>query len=255
MKTFVIAEAGSCHDGIYEKAVDLINVARDAGADACKFQYWSDAGRLAQRRQAAKYLPIYAQYQMPRQWLSSLSIECHRRGLEFMCTTYLPEDIAVVEPYVRRFKIASFEAGDTEFIKEHFKYGKPTLVSTGMNAAPPIGPIILLHCVSAYPTPIDEANLAAIRLEGYGRAYEGFSDHTASVYAGAFAVCAGARIVETHIRLDSTSVTNPDAATALLPDAYTEYVHLIRTAERMLGDGQKRLMPCEADMAQYKVLV
>lgn len=254
-RTFIIAEAGSCHDGVYEKAVGLIDVARDAGADACKFQFWSSAERLADRRRAPKYLPIYQQYQMPASWLPRLSAECDRRKVEFMATTYLPEDIEVVAPHVRRFKIASFEANDTEFVRAHVPYGKSIILSTGMNptAQVAVPGLRQLHCVSAYPTPLDQANLAAIRLEGYGEAYAGFSDHTHCVYAGAFAVCAGAEIVEVHIKDWTTAKTNPDAETALDPVQLEEYIRLIRLAERMLGDGQKRLMPCEEPMAQYRV--
>lgn len=256
MSTFVIAEAGSCHDGVFEKAIDLINVARDSGANACKFQYWSSALRLAERRRAEKYFPIYDRYQIPASWLPRLAGACQARGLEFMCTAYLPEDIAVVAPHVQRFKIASFEANDDAFVQAHIPYRKRIIISTGMNAVPLQGPLIdRLHCVSAYPTPVYEANLAAIRLEGYGDAYQGFSDHTTCIYAGAFAVCAGASIVEVHIKLETTDPKNPDAPTALCPVQFDHYVQMIRLAEQMLGTGEKRMMPCEAPMVQYRVTV
>lgn len=251
MKTFIIAEAGSCHDGLYEKAVGLVDVAKDAGADAVKFQFWSDAKRLADRRRADAYLPIYEQYKMPASWLRLLAGECDRRGIEFMCTTYLPEDIATVAPFVRRFKIASFEANDHRFIDAHLQYGKPLIISTGMDAKPSFmfqAPVSLLHCVSAYPTPYDQANLAVLRQQ-----YDGFSDHTASIYTGAFAVCAGASILEVHIKDWATATDNPDAASALDPRKFGEYVWLTRLAEKMLGDGVKRQMPCEAAMAEYQV--
>ena len=90
--TFVIAEAGSSHDGSFEKAVALIGVARIAGADACKFQFWSSAKRLAERRQAdgrltddgltKNYIPVYEKYQIPATWLPRLREECSKQGLE-----------------------------------------------------------------------------------------------------------------------------------------------------------------------------
>ena len=245
--TFVIAEAGSCHDGSFDQALSLIRVAKEAGADACKFQYWSSAKRLAERRHAPDYLPIYEQHAVPAEWLPKLWNACDKVGLEFMATCYLPEDIAVVAPWVHRFKIASFEADDKAFCKAHLDYGRPIIVSTGMDARVSI-PATLLHCVSAYPAPLDQANLSVLR----GR-FDGLSDHTCCIYTGAFAVCAGAKILEVHFRDWTTSPANPDYETALDPGQLTEYVRLVRLAETMLGDGVKRLMPAEVDMLAYKV--
>lgn len=249
-RTVIIAEAGSCHDGVYEKAVGLIDVARDAGADVVKFQFWSDAKRLAERRNADKYLPIYEQYAMPASWLPRLHAETNRRGLEFMCTVYLPEDIPTVAPFVRRFKVASFEASDHTFVTAHLPFDKPILVSTGMSPqVVPLASVQKLHCVSAYPTPLDEANLGVL----FGDDYVGFSDHTHCIYTGAFAVCAGASVIEVHIKDWATARDNPDAETALDPTMFAEYVRLVRLAERMLGDGHKHLMPCEVPMTRYQV--
>lgn len=249
MRTFIIGEAGSCHDGSYEKAVGLIHVARDAGVDACKFQYWSSPERLAARRHAPAYLPIYQQYQMPLDWLPRLWNECDKVGLEFMCTTYLPEDVEVVAPWVKRFKIASFEAEDTPFVVSHLRYGRPVIVSTGMDPAILTSEVIRLHCVSAYPAPLEDTNLGCLRMG----LWQGFSDHTAHVLTGAFATCAGASILEVHFRDWTTAMTNPDYETALDPRQLQEYVGYVRLAETMLGDGVKRQMPSEAAMAAYKV--
>ena len=249
MAAFVIAEAGSCHDGSLATAINLVEVARAAGANACKFQFWSSAQRLAERRQASTYEAIYAKYQVPEGWLTLLAKECQRANIEFMCTVYLPEDIPVVAPFVQRFKVASFEAEDHAFIDAHRRFRKPILVSTGMDPIITQSDLTRLHCVSAYPTPLHEANLAVLK----AGPWKGLSDHTACIYAGAFAVCAGATIVETHIRTWTSQMDNPDYTTALDPGQYTEYVRLIRLAERMLGDGVKRIMPSEAAMIGYKV--
>ena len=250
MSVFVIAEAGSCHDGYYEKAVGLIDVAKDAGADAVKFQYWSDAKRLADRRNAAEYLPIYQQYQMPMNWLPRLKAESNRRGIEFMVTAYLPEDVDTIAPYVERFKVASFEAGDHNFVHEHLRHEKPILVSTGMSpTVSPVTSVQKLHCISSYPTPLDQANLGVL----WSEEYIGYSDHTRCVYTGAFATCAGATVLEVHIKDWATARDNPDAETALDPAQFTEYVRLVRLAEKMLGDGHKHLMACEVEMSKYQV--
>lgn len=251
-RTFIIAEAGSCHDGSYANALRLIKVAKEAGADACKFQYWSDPKRLAERRHADEYFPIYSRYQMPEEWLPKLKRECDANGIEFMCTVYLPEDIEVIASLVQRFKVASFEAGDREFVRAHGKYEKQILMSVGMTGENDFpwypGVVTYLHCVSAYPTPFEEANLRAIKPPLYG-----YSDHTHHVLTGAFAVCAGARILEVHFRLHTTDPVNPDYATALNPRELGEYITLVRQAETMLGDGIKRPQPAETEMMRYRV--
>ena len=253
--TFIIAEAGSCHDGQLRRALELIQVAKAAEADACKFQYWSSPERLAERRNAADYLDVYRRYQMPREWLEPLAAQCAHDGLEFMCTVYLPEDIPVIAPLVKRFKVASFEAGDAKFVEAHLAYrDKPIIVSTGMQSigeipwVQPEDAIDYLHCVSSYPTPLDQANLGAL-----GGQLTGYSDHTHDCATGGLAVAAGARILEVHFRLDDTDRKNPDFCTALDPFELGTYVRFARKAERMMGDGVKRPQPAEADMMRYRV--
>ena len=257
MRTFVISEAGSCHDGSILRACDLIFAAQKAGADACKFQYWSSAERLAERRNATDYLEVYRKYGFAWPWLNSLKLLCDERGIEFMCTVYLTEDIPVIAPYVKRFKVASFEAGDHEFIKAHWPYKKPIIVSTGMMRGSDtitVGGCHYLHCVSAYPTPLDQANLGVLHDEWDGCGwYEGYSDHTHDVLTGALAVAAGARILEVHFRLDDTDPANPDYATALSPGQLKDYISLVRKAELMMGDGIKRPQPAEEAMMRYRV--
>ena len=249
MAVFVIAEAGSCHDGSFAKAKELIWSAKQAGADACKFQYWSRATRLAERRHMAD-ASVYEHYRMPTEWLPLLKQMCDEQQIEFMCTTYLPEDIAVVDPYVKRFKVSSFEAQDDEFVDAHLVYGKPVIVSLGMSVDPPLAwrKYKYLHCVSGYPTPDDQANIARVR------ALHGYSDHTTSWVSGQLATACGAEIIEKHLRLDTTPVTNPDYPHALPPASFKTYVDMIRHAEKLLGDGREAIMPCEADNVRYKVV-
>ena len=247
-RTFIIAEAGSCHDGEFTRAVELILAAKRAGADACKFQFWSSPERLAARRNAADYLDVYRKYALPTEWLPMLKAQCDHVGIEFMCTVYLREDIPVIAPFVKRFKVASFEAGDIDFVMAH-PLGK-LIASTGMMGRVPIwlrGRAELLHCVSAYPCPEEQASLGAIA------GCAGYSDHTRNILTGAFAVCAGARILEVHFRLDATDPRNPDYGTALSPYELREYINYVRMAGRMLGDGVKRPQAAEAPMERYRV--
>src|SRR5690349_13768969 len=253
-RTFVICEAGSSHDGDIEKAYRLIKAAGQAGADACKFQFWSDAMLLASRRRAQEYAPVYKKYQVPEVWLSWLQLACTASGVEFMSTVYLPGDVQFVDQYVRRHKIASFEAGDDDFVNTVLACRKETIISTGMSTMRPVIPkdrkrIKYLHCVSAYPCPHDQASLAVLR----SGLFDGYSDHTKYVFTGGLAVAAGARILEVHFRLEGTSPDNPDYGTALTPEQLGVYVEFVRKAEAMSGDGQKRIQPAEKAMAKYRV--
>ena len=267
-RTFVIAEAASAHDRDFGKAKRLIDAAALAGADAVKFQFWSNATHLAHRRNAQSYLSAYLRYALPVQWLPRLRAHAESRGLEFMCTAFLPEDIAVVAPFVKRFKVSSFEAFDTAFLNAHAPFDKPMIISVGMAGDPPFsfmtsthGDAEYLHCVSAYPTPISELNLAVIHRSKFDpfrrvdhRWYAGLSDHTGCIETGGIAVAAGALILEVHMKLEDTDPANPDAGEfALLPESLTAYVTFVRQVETMLGDGVKRQMPSEAAMAKYRV--
>jgi len=271
MSVFVIAEAGSTHDGDLHQALALIEAAREAGADACKFQFYSDADTLANRRRVPpKYREIYRRYRLPVSWLQPLAAACAatatrtrgERPIEFMCSTYVAGDLATVAPFVRRFKVSSFEAQDAAFIEANAK-DRDVIVSLGMADGVPghlayQEGIQLLHCVSAYPAPPDAMNLAVLRPRNmWGRQesplFVGLSDHSRHLWMGAMAVACGANIIEAHLRLDDTNPQNPDYATAFSPAEFAEYVSHIRFSERCMGDGVKRMMDCEREMARFRV--
>src|SRR4029077_18905948 len=127
-----------------------------------------------------------------------LQFTANKAGLDFMCTCYLGQDIATIAPYVNKFKIASPDALNTPFISAHLEYDKEIIMSVGMLTKEELctitGSIKLLHCVSAYPCPLNQLNLGAIRESKL----DGFSDHSGDVRVGAWAFCAGANILEVH---------------------------------------------------------
>lgn len=291
--TFVIAEAGSCHCGQLEMAHDLVDVAAECGADAVKFQWWSSAQRLAERRHAPELRAAYEAWQVPEAWLFPLSEHAARRGLAFMCTAFLPEDVAVVAPFVRTLKVASFEAEDEELLRACAVFvatGHNVVVSCGMATNPLVAERVFaparaarakewqpgmtwsldeflrmtqavrfLHCVSAYPAPVDQLSLRRIRdvKQNNGRrVFDGFSDHSpaAERLTGALAVSAGATVIERHLKLDATPDTNPDAPHAMVPAAFDDYVAWVRLADAALGDDIGNApRPCEEPMLRYRV--
>ena len=263
MSVYVIAEAGTSHDLQIEKARRLIAAAALAGASAVKFQWWSDSKHLAARRNAPELAEMYEGCRIPEDWLPTLEAVATAAGLEFMTTAYLPEDIVVVAPFVSRFKIASFESQDRAFVLAHKPFGKPTVISTGLCDLPALWKlrsiqaeasrsgwdVRLLQCVSAYPCAISDLNLATISQYDL----DGFSDHTESLLTGAFAVTAGARIVEKHLRLGDTDPANPDFGHSLPPGDFADYVENVRLAEAAMGDGRKTVAEAEAPWARYVV--
>ena len=202
---------------------------------------------------------MYERYRLPAEWIQPLAEEANQWGMDFLCTTYLTEDIPVVAPWVTAFKIASCDALDEEFFEAHLRYEKPIYMSVGLLTEAELESVLarrekvgraqlkLLYCVSAYPCPVDDINLSAITRYDL----DGFSDHTANPLMGALAYMAGARIIEAHIRRNATPPDNPDYPHALDHYGWTAYVQNIRTAERALGSGEKLTQPSEAALRRF----
>jgi spore coat polysaccharide biosynthesis protein SpsF len=268
----IIAELGSCHDRNVATAERMVIEAAENGADYVKLQYWSSAQRLAERRQSGPgYQAIYEQYQIERGWLEHLARVAEIADVGFMCTAYLPEDIEIVAPYVDHFKVASFEAGDMEFITAHYPYCQKNrdrwlIVSTGLQGDSALRRLLierdrrhnevalkLLHCVSAYPAPTESLHLRQIRSMNF----DGFSDHAAAgwIASGAVAVALGAKILEVHVRPATMDEQNPDSPHALMPGQFRRYVEHVRLAEAAIGDEGWRsdTNPAEDAMRPYKV--
>lgn len=230
----------------------------DYGASAVKFQYWSNSQKLAAKRRMPKYAERYERSRLPAEWLPILSALAKQRQMDFLCTTYVLEDIPIVAPYVSAFKVASFEVMDFAFLEAHLPYKKPIFLSVGLTTADELKKILafrakvgfdrlkLLHCVSAYPCPLDQVNLSVIRQYDL----DGFSDHTGCPIMGALAVLAGAKMIEVHIRSEF-GMDNPDYPHSLPPDDYQTYLDNILIAEAVIGKKKKITQPAEADNRQY----
>ena len=260
-KTLIIADIGANADGSLDKMLRAIDVAKACGVDVFKAQWTSDPHLMAKRRGKALedgYEAIYRRYlAWPAEWHADLAGKCQVVGVEYMCTAFVPQDVAVILPYVWRCKVASFEAQDGELIAQyHIPVRDRThdlIVSVGMAAEwYCAGPNTFhLLCTSAYPAPVESLGLARIRAERL----DGFSDHSDPhlTWTGALAVAAGATIIEAHLRLDDTDPANPDYPHAMTPAQFTEYVEHIRFCEKALGSGEKKMQPCEEQMSRYRV--
>jgi sialic acid synthase SpsE len=253
MKTFIIAEAGANHNRDFDQAKALIDVAKESGADACKFQTYSSETLYSKNTQDfAGYKDInklIKNIELPREWQSDLKLYCDEVGIEFMST---PFDEAAVQQLVdigvKRMKIAGFESTDLRFVDMVASAGLPLIVSLGIGSDFSIIPRIMdiasnrgvddvtfLHCNNAYPTPAEDANLDTIKSLALDTRYRtGISDHTMSTLTPALAVAAGATVVEKHFTL-SKRLSGPDHPFALEPHELKEMVDHIRYAELCMG--------------------
>ncbi|MCR4375618.1 MAG: N-acetylneuraminate synthase family protein [Acidobacteria bacterium] len=251
MSVLVIAEPGSTHEGRLDLMLRLIDAASDAGVNVFKSQWLSSAERLCERRRAPEYLDSYRKLEYPLAWHAECRDHAKARGLQYACSVYLPGDAALVGPFCDFLKVSSFEAEDGDLICEAVDASRArAVVSLGMNASrPPYAGIRCVHCVSSYPAPISQMRLASL----FDVTIDGLSDHSRDLRMGGWAVCAGAQIIEAHLRLDDTDTANKDYAVAFTPAEFATYVQNIRDAELAMGDGVRRVQPCEGPMLRFRV--
>lgn len=254
---FVIAEAGVSHFGDPGKARDLVDLAADAGADALKTQAFVTDELVSSA--SAEWRGRLRPKEVGFSFLAKMKERCDARGILFLCTAH---DLTALEWLddlgVLAFKIGSGERGNTPFLREIAKRGKPIILSTGMYEERHILEVLetfrqerlrrlaLLHCVTSYPTPPAQVNLAAMQtIIAMFEGPVGYSDHTSGNHAVLAAVARGARIIEKHIALDFDVPNAQDWRVAAGPDDFPQLVDQIREVEAMIGTGNKRPQPCE----------
>lgn len=261
MSVLICAEPGSTHEGDYDTMLRLIKAAASAGVDCVKNQWVSCAETMCDRRHAPEYRESYRKIQYQLDWHAHLREVCREYGLQYACTAYLPDDATALAPFVDYIKLSSFEVGDDALLTAALKTGRRVIVSTGMCAdydailptlSHPTMPWAVLHCCSSYVAPLGGLNLRAIK-RGLAPALNGYSDHSRDIRVGAWAVAAGAEVIETHFRLDECDPANKDYDVSFTPVELERYVRNIRDVEIALGTGVKSIQPCEENMAKFKV--
>ena len=267
---FIIAEAGSNHNGKLEIAKKMIDVAAGAKADAIKFQIFKAESLYSKYTPEFSYLKGQNVYELiksvetPRKWIKELARYCKDKNIDFLASVFDFDAVDILGKYVPAFKIASFEITDLELLKYAAEKGKPMIISTGManlgevedaiNTIKSVGneDIILLHCNSLYPTPIEVVNLRA--METMRTAFKvpiGFSDHTLGIHIPIAAVAMGACVIEKHFTLDRT-LPGPDHSFAIEPDELKEMVRYIREVEKARGNGIKEKSELESEEMYVK---
>jgi sialic acid synthase SpsE len=268
---YVIAEAGSNHGNNYARAVELIDIAAEAGADAVKFQVFRADGIAARYvdkttaitdKQFSRFgktvHDLFRANELPYGWLPKLARHARTKGVDFLATPFdeLSADAIDSIPVVAH-KIASFEIIHIPLIRHLATKKRPVILSTGMASISDIEIAVdaltchgckayaLLHCSIGYPPAKNEINLKAIdTLKAAFACPVGYSDHTLGLAVPLAAVARGASIIEKHFTY-SKRANGPDHAFALEPAELRDLVSGIREVEAAIGDGTKHRFPGE----------
>lgn len=251
-KTLVIAEAGANHNRDFNTAKVLVDVAKRAGADVCKFQTYSSNTLYArQERDISGIKDIHSMFEkieLPREWQRDLKSYCDDSGIEFMSTPFDERAVdELVSLGVKRLKISGFEGTDPRFVDMVASTGLDIIMSAGIGWGEDNWDIFadifekygntvtLLHCVNGYPTPMDEVSLPLInkRKSLRGVSNVGLSDHTQSTLTPALAVVREATVIEKHFTVNN-NLQGPDHWWSLNPIKLTEMIRFIREAEKTM---------------------
>ena len=269
--TFIIAEAGVNHNGSIEIAIKLIDAAKEANADAVKFQSFRADKLVSSNADKAEYQKqttdsSESQYEMIKKL--ELSIDdhnklyayCNKIGILFLSSPFDLESIDLINDLgLDIFKVPSGEIINLPYLKKIGRLNKNVILSTGMSDlgeiedaldvltenGTDINRITVLHCNTEYPTLFEDVNLKAmLTIKNSFDVKVGYSDHTEGIEVPIAAVALGAEVIEKHLTLDR-NMGGPDHKASLEPDEFKKMVTAIRNIEKTLGRGIKKPSPSE----------
>lgn len=266
-RPYIVAEVNSSHNGNMNLAKEMIDAAVEIGADCVKFQSWSveslysktyyDENPIAKR--------FVTKFALAPEQLKELAEYCRERGIQFSSTPYSEEEVdyLVDECKVPYIKIASMELNNPKFLQYIGSKNVPVVLSTGMSDIEEVDKavkvledagvtqMVILHCVSIYPTVLTTLNLNNIigLRERYPNYPIGFSDHTVGDAAAVAATALGVGLLEKHLTLDHTKV-GMDNKMATEPDAFKILVNKVRDVQVAMGS--KYRVVSEAELEQRK---
>ena len=268
---FVVAEAGSNHNGSLEQAIRLIDVAASAGADAVKFQvfraerlYPRSAGQTDYLKIAKSIYQIIHEMETPYEWLPELAGRCEERGIFFLASAFDEESVDRLDPFVAAHKVASYEMTHLPLVRHVAAKGKPVIVSTGTATLEEVAEtvaafrgtgnpdLVLMQCTGAYPAPLESLGIRAIAtLKTCFDVPAGLSDHSRDPLVGPIAaVAAGADALEKHFTLGN-ELPGPDHRFALEPGELRAMVENVRAAEAALGSPEKAVHAVEQELRAF----
>jgi len=262
-KVLVIAEIGNNHEGSLAEAKKLVQAAAEAGVNAVKFQTFRP--NLYASSDQKERLARLKKFELTKENWSQLAELSNQLGVFFFSTPFDLPSAEDLNPIQDLFKISSGDNSFWPLIQKVASFRKPTLISTGLADKEHLRQMIsfwkkhsttdllaLLHCVASYPTPSDQADLAAIRtlVTEFSGLTIGYSDHTLGIDAAPLAVAAGARVVEKHFTLDKGRSEFRDHQISADPLEMRGLVSKIRDCEKMLGRGVLGIRNCERTNSQ-----
>jgi N,N'-diacetyllegionaminate synthase len=263
-RPLIVGEIGNNHEGDAAVALDLIHRAADAGVDAVKFQTFRTE-LFVRSSDTARYERL-RRFELSPETFARLAETARARGLLFISTPLDLQSASVLEPLVDAFKIASGDITFLPLIERVAKSGKPVLLSSGASDLAEIRhamtllrgsdgasnrELVVLHCVSCYPAPDDEASLAAIPfLRRQLDVPIGYSDHTLGIDAAVYAAVLGACVIEKHFTLDKHYSDFRDHQLSADFDEMKTLVERVRHVQTLLGPTGKTVQTCEGPMRE-----
>ena len=260
----IIAEAGVNHNGKISLAKKLVDAAKEAGADAVKFQTFKAENIVTKKAAMASYQTKNIKKEETQQeMLKKVELDykdfielkryCDEKEIVFLSTPHTEDAVDFLESLVPVYKVGSGDLTNLPFLKKIGEKGKPIILSTGMSYLEEVKEaveairqtsneqIVLLHCTTNYPCPFEEVNLKAMQTlqKNFGDLIIGYSDHTLGIVVPIMAVAMGAQVLEKHFTLDK-NLPGPDHKSSLEPEELEEMVKSVRDAERALGSGLKK---------------
>lgn len=270
-RVFIIAEAGVNHNGDINIAKKLVDVASKAGADAVKFQTFKADKLVCKNAKKAEYqIETTGKYESQYEMLKKLELTehmhkelidyCGSKNIMFLSTPFDIDSIRLLSRLgIKMLKISSGDITNLPYLLEIAKQRKKVILSTGMSSMDEVREavnvlknngtkeIILLHCNTQYPTPMQDVNLfAMVKMHEEFGLPVGYSDHTQGIEVPIAAVALGAVVLEKHFTLNK-NMAGPDHKASLEPDELKKMVEGIRNIEKALGDGIKRVSPSEKE--------
>jgi sialic acid synthase SpsE/sugar phosphate isomerase/epimerase len=260
--TYIIAEIGVNHNGILALALELIDIAVDAGADAVKFQK-----RNLEQLYAKKYLdnanagektlryllPILQQVELSNESYYQIVDHCRRKGITFLASAFDSQSADFLDQLdVPAYKVASADLTNLPLLEHLLQKNKPLILSTGMSRMEEVETTVaflkersaefaLLHCNSTYPTAFEDINLRFMfQLRRFGVPV-GYSGHERGIAVSTVASALGASILERHLTLDRT-MEGPDHAASLEPQGFQKMVRDIRQVSMAMGTGEEKFL-------------
>lgn len=272
---FIIAEAGVNHNGKLNLAKKLVDVAKNANADAVKFQTFKTEEIMVRTAPKAEYqkettgkgtqYDLIKKLELSEKDFKEIANYADKKHIIFLSTPFDEKSADLLEKLnVPAFKIGSGDLTNLPLLEHIAKKDKPMIISTGMSTLDEVrdavntvknagnSQLILLHCTSNYPAKIGDCNLRAMQtLEKEFGVPVGYSDHTLGIAVPIAAVAMGACIIEKHFTLNK-NLPGPDHRASLEPNELKEMVKEIRAIEKALGNGKKK--PTKSEIEIQKVV-